>query len=409
MPSSPQSDDAITPKICRQACEYAIRVSEELSSYSKLNDGTDSIPLIQREEVVLGDMLGQGGFNQVFEVKSIDLFSNSSNSGANDDLRKQLVKRAHYHSLAIKFLNATSSEDYCNGAADLLLETKYLASISAFYPHPNILRLHAIAAAGPQGFETVGGYFLIFDKLVDTLDKRLEVWKELERRKRINLTREHEYHLKALFVKRLLVGCDLISAIQHLHKLRIIFRDLKPDNVGFDGNGVLKLFDFGLAKELDPRQKTPTSPGKYDMSGATGSRRYMAPEVANNEPYGLSADVYSLAINVWEVMSLEKAYWEMSLSEHRELVIQGDVRPPLPNQWSLALQSLLQSSWHVDAAQRPPTVKLQSLLREEIEGYAKENEIYIPPKGRQHRQQSSVSPPPRARVANHHNKVPVER
>lgn len=72
-----------------------------------------------------------------------------------------------------------------------------------------------------------GAYFLVLDKLTETLDSRLEVWKELARRKKANLTPEHELHLKALFVKQLQVGVNLISALAHLHKLRIIFRDLK--------------------------------------------------------------------------------------------------------------------------------------------------------------------------------------
>lgn len=41
----------------------------------------------------------------------------------------------------------------------------------------------------------------------------------------------------------------------------------------------VKLFDFGLAKELDPLQRTPDGQF-YEMSGGTGSRRFMAPEVA---------------------------------------------------------------------------------------------------------------------------------
>jgi serine/threonine protein kinase len=56
----------------------------------------------------------------------------------------------------------------------------------------------------------------------------------------------------------------------------IIYRDLKPDNVGFDVRGDVKIFDFGLAKEIDPRQMD--AEGTYKLTADTGSLRYMAPE-----------------------------------------------------------------------------------------------------------------------------------
>lgn len=54
-------------------------------------------------------------------------------------------------------------------------------------------------------------------------------------------------------------------------------RDLKPDNLGFNSNNELKLFDFGLAKRLTPEIATDND--LYLLTGNTGSLRYMAPEV----------------------------------------------------------------------------------------------------------------------------------
>ena len=56
----------------------------------------------------------------------------------------------------------------------------------------------------------------------------------------------------------------------------IVYRDVKPDNIGFDVRGDVKIFDFGLAKEIN-RSKV-LGDGTYQMTGDTGSPRYMAPE-----------------------------------------------------------------------------------------------------------------------------------
>lgn len=55
-------------------------------------------------------------------------------------------------------------------------------------------------------------------------------------------------------------------------------------NIGFDIRGDLKLFDFGLAKELKPSEKEGQD--QFHTSGLAGTRRYMAPEVAQVMPYG---------------------------------------------------------------------------------------------------------------------------
>jgi len=66
--------------------------------------------------------------------------------------------------------------------------------------------------------------------------------------------------------------------MKYLHEKNIMHRDLKPANVGFDSHGKLKLFDFGYAAKLLP--KNQLSDGKYRLEGGIGTCLYMAPEVA---------------------------------------------------------------------------------------------------------------------------------
>jgi serine/threonine protein kinase len=58
----------------------------------------------------------------------------------------------------------------------------------------------------------------------------------------------------------------------------VIHRDLKPDNMGWTAEGQFKIFDFGLCTCV---RKGETQDEAYELTGCTGSMRYMAPEVCN--------------------------------------------------------------------------------------------------------------------------------
>lgn len=85
-------------------------------------------------------------------------------------------------------------------------------------------------------------------------------------------------------------------ALEHIHALRILHRDLKTQNIFIGNGGVIKVGDFGIAKVLA---------GTGDMATTvTGTPYYMAPEICRNQPYTYKSDIWSLGCVLYELCTL---------------------------------------------------------------------------------------------------------
>ncbi len=89
------------------------------------------------------------------------------------------------------------------------------------------------------------------------------------------------------------IGTDIARALVLCKRHNIIHRDIKPANIFVSENGDYKLGDFGIAKTVE---KT---------SGGTkiGTYEYMAPEVYHDQPYGSTADIYSLGMVLYWLLN----------------------------------------------------------------------------------------------------------
>jgi len=109
-----------------------------------------------------------------------------------------------------------------------------------------------------------------------------ELWTVLRDHKRFNDTTARFY-----------VAC-VTEALHYLHCRRIIYRDLKPENLLLDNRGYVKLVDLGFAKKLRAGEKTMTF---------CGTPEYVAPEIITSKGHDMSADYWALGILIYELLA----------------------------------------------------------------------------------------------------------
>jgi len=312
------------------------------SAYVQANCGLYQLPRFEREDLNFGSLIAFGGFSNVYELESFNVESELNNEEATKEGRQY----------AIKHLNpklATSPKKLVVGAKDLVMEAHFLSALQ----HENIIQLRGWSAPGIEGFAEAGradGFFLILERLNYTLGKQISFWREEAKAQKGLLKGRSSKQSMQL---RLRVALQVANAVRYLHDRRILFRDLKPANIGFDQDQVLKIFDFGLAVEIPEHTDPDTT---FKLAGNTGTSRYMAVEVIRKEPYNLKADVFSYCILLWEILALSKPYEGLLGQQVKESVSTYGERPSVPRSWPQAIRKLLRSGWS-DSIESRPTMK----------------------------------------------------
>jgi serine/threonine-protein kinase len=100
--------------------------------------------------------------------------------------------------------------------------------------------------------------------------------------------------------RRLELVEELCSGLAHAHAAEIIHRDIKPPNLMLDGDGVLKILDFGIARF---RGSSNTTQGAM-----IGTFPYMSPEQAHGRELDQRSDVFAVGAVLYELIALEQAF-----------------------------------------------------------------------------------------------------
>jgi tetratricopeptide (TPR) repeat protein len=226
----------------RDAAERAQRLAARLSATTAGEAATASPdPSDTASRYVLEEELGRGGMGVVYRAT---------------DLRLR-------RTVAIKVLNPHQLTE------EAMARFEREARAAAVLSHPGIVHIYDFA----RGF----GSAYISMEYVDgvTLNHLLRTEPEVVREQLLPL------------------AMQVAEAVAFAHARGVIHRDLKPANMVVSQRRTVKILDFGIARRLDESEP--------ELSGATGTPYYMAPEQILGEPPDQRSDIYSLGVTFFQM------------------------------------------------------------------------------------------------------------
>lgn len=142
---------------------------------------------------------------------------------------------------------------------------------------------------------------------------------------------------------------QICLGVNHIHKRRVLHRDIKSKNVFLTHSGKVKLGDFGSARLL-------SSPMAFACT-YVGTPYYVPPEIWENLPYNNKSDIWSLGCILYELCALKHPFQANSWKNLILKICQGPIHP-LPALYSWKLQGLVKQMLKRNPSHRPSATTL---------------------------------------------------
>ncbi|XP_041426814.1 fibroblast growth factor receptor 2-like isoform X4 [Xenopus laevis] len=300
---------------------------------TRLLSSTDAMPLpnvseyelphdplweFSRDKMTLGKPLGEGCFGQVVMAEAL---------GIDKERPKESV------TVAVKMLKDDATE---KDLADLVSEMEMMKMIGK---HKNIINL--------LGACTQGGtlYVIVEYAAKGNLRQYLRARRPLEMEYSFDVTRVPDEQMTF----KDLVSCtyQIARGMEYLASQKCIHRDLAARNVLVTENNVMKIADFGLARDvnnIDYYKKTTN--GRLPV-------KWMAPEALFDRVYTHQSDVWSFGVLMWEIFTLGGSpYPGIPVEELFKLLKEGH-RMDKPANCTNELYMMMRDCWHAIPSHRP--------------------------------------------------------
>ncbi len=141
------------------------------------------------------------------------------------------------------------------------------------------------------------------------------------------------------------------DALDHIHDRDYVHRDIKPDNMLFNGLGIPALGDFGIAKVVAHATLSDQTPGLTGTGFALGTPEYMAPELIEGAKPSRRVDQYALAVMVYEFLAAKKPI--LGPTPSATMVAQVNQQPPSLKKLLPHLPDSLCEAVHQAMAKKP--------------------------------------------------------
>jgi len=341
-----------------------------------------SIAVISPSEIIEGPVIGEGSFGRVRSVREFrprnsfgsdgskrgfgkDEISSEEPNRSSEVSRYSLTdQRGRYsrksdtsfctlrswnmelepENYAIKY-NRYSSSNLLS-AVDSSISIGKEASLLMKLSHSNVVEIFGVSSRSILS----SSFFIVLEYIPEQLEDRWNEW----RRKRTFIS-----NFRRLIGKRnnysridraMNVAKGLLNGLIYLHENGVIYRDLKRGNIGFGVSGEVKIFDFGLSRDVGTSAMYEEG---LRLTNRVGTPRYMAPEALQGKNYNGKVDVYSFGILFWELFALENAFEGCTLENHYRMITSEHNRPPMIKCLPKKFQQLIDSCWQGDPSRRP--------------------------------------------------------